>query len=189
MLLVMFSYYSLHAQDVVEWDGKYQIELSDFKSPTTQIGEGNIYSLYGGSSFDFAYQMANAEFMFTKNFNSKVTCKFNRNIASLVAPDSVRAMDMLLFARFEFDLAELYARKVRQRLYEVKGTFSNPTFFQPVFDQFQKEYGERHVLAGRVTDLGHDRKKLQALHSEVLIELDTYADFCKACKPPKKKKK
>ena len=184
----MLSCSSVIAQDEVEWDGKYQLHFSDFQSPTTQIGEGNIYSLFGGSSFDFAFHMSNAEFMFTKNFNSKVNCTFKRNLASLVAPDSARAMDLLLFSRYEFDLAELYARKVRQRLYEVKGTFSNPSFFQPVFEQFQKEYLERHVRAGRATDLGHDREKLQELHTEVVNEIATYSEFCKTCKPQKKKK-
>jgi len=57
--------------------------------------------------------MSNAEFMFTKNFNSKVNCEFHCNIASLIAPDTARAMNLLLFSRYAFDLAELYARKVR----------------------------------------------------------------------------
>jgi hypothetical protein len=73
-------------------------------------------------------------------------------------------------------------------LYEVKGTFSSPQFFQPVFERFQQEYGERQVAAGRLTNLGHNREKLDELHREVKNEIATYADFCKSCKPPRKKK-
>src|SRR5688500_13913553 len=92
-ILLTLSYSSVIAHTGVEWDGKYQLQFSAFQSPTTRIGGGNIYSLFGGSSFDFAFHMSNAEFMFTKNFNSKVNCTFKRNLASLVAPDSTRAMD------------------------------------------------------------------------------------------------
>ena len=188
ILVLICQSFPLLSQDELDWDEKYKLQFSDFRSPSTQLEGGNIYSLYSGVTFDFAFQMTNAEFMFTKNFNSKVNCKFHRNAASLVAPDTIRAMDLLLFARYDFDLAELYARKVRQKAYETKGTFSNPSFFIPVFNQFQKEYSERHVQASRLTDLGQDRVKLQELHLEVLTELTAYSDFCKTCKPVKRKK-
>jgi hypothetical protein len=180
--------FSVFAQNEIEWDGNYQLQFADFGSATTQVGQGNIYSLHSGASFDFAFQMSNAEFMFTKNFNEKVNCTFNRNVASLIAPDTIRAFDLLYFSRYEFDLTELYARKFRKRLYDAKGAFSNAGFFQPVYDQIHKEYNERHVTAGQLTDLGHDRQKLKELHQEVLKEIESYADFCKTCKPPKKKK-
>lgn len=189
VLSLVLQYSCLHAQSEIPWDGKYQLQFWDFQSPATEIGNGNSYSLHGGAGFDFAFHMSNGEFMFTKNFNAKVNCRFGRSLAALVAPDSARAMDILLFARYDFDLAELYARKVRQRLYEVKGAFSSPTFFQPVFNQFQQEFGERRVLASKQTELGHDRDKLQELHTAVLQEIETLADFCKECKPPRKKRK
>ena len=189
IVFLSIAYPVLFAQDVIEWDSNCQLQLSDFRSPTTQIGEGDVYSLYSGSTFSFAFQMSNAEFMFTKNFNSKVSCIFRRNLASLVAPDSARATDLLLFSRYEFDLAELYARKTRQQLYDQKSAFSSLSFFQPVFEQSQKEFSERHVAAGRATDLGQNREKLQELQQEVRHEIaTTYSDFCKTCKPTKKKK-
>ncbi|HRB54651.1 MAG TPA: hypothetical protein PLD87_13320, partial [Bacteroidia bacterium] len=82
----------LHGQNKIEWDGKYQLQLSDFQSPASQIGEIDSYSLLTGSGMEFSFYMNNAEFMFTKNFNSKVNCSFNRNAASLVAPDSLIAL-------------------------------------------------------------------------------------------------
>lgn len=148
------------AQNDIAWDGKYQLQLTDFKSSATKIGEGDMYSLRTGATFDFAFQMSNGEFMFTKNFNSKVSCEFKQNTAVLIAPDSARATDLLLFSRLDFDMAELYARKCRKKLYEEKGAFSNPNFFKPTFDQFQNEYAERHAGAAKATDLGHNREKL-----------------------------
>jgi hypothetical protein len=176
------------AQSSLDWDGNYQLQLSDFQSASTQIGSVNMYSLHTASGIDFSFAMSNAEFMFTKNFNTKVNCSFKRDAASLIAPDSSFAMDLVNFARYEFDLSELYARKLRKRLYEEKGAFSNINFFKPVYDDIQKELIERHALAGKQTELGRNKEKLNELRLEVLKEIETLSDFCKICKPPKKKK-
>lgn len=175
------------AQNQVEWDGKYQLQLSDFLSKATKIGEGNIYSINMGSLIEFNYQMSNAEFVFTKNFNSKVSCNMKRKAASLVAPDSLIAADLLAFGQYQFDLSELYARKFRKKLYEEKGAFSNANFFSPVYNQIQEEFSERITLDSKTTDLGRDRAKLKELHSAVLKGIEELADFCKSCKPKKKK--
>lgn len=189
VLLISF-FFPATAQDVLEWSDNYALQFSDFQSPSTSISmDNNRYSLYNGCSIDFAFQMTNAEFMFTKNFNSKVNNSFVRNVAAIIAPDSTYAMNLLLFARYEFDLAELYVRKIRQQLYETKGAFSSPTFFQPIFDRIKKEYNERHAAASQRCDLGSNRVVLKELHDEVRTEINTnYPDFCKTCKPVKKKK-
>lgn len=186
--LVVISGGIAKGQDAIEWDGIYQLQLSDFRSSTTQIGGTTMYSLHSTCSMDFSFAMTSGEFMFTKNFNSKVNCSFNRNAASLVAPDSLTATDLIFFARFEFDLSELYARKFRKRLFEEKGAFSDVHFFRPIYDEIQNELVERHTLAGRTTDLGRDRQKLEQLHQEVLKEIAGLSDYCKTCKPPKRKK-
>lgn len=179
----------IFGQNEIEWDGKYQLQFSDFQSSTTQIGGGEIYSLYASSGFDFAFFYSNQlEFMMTRNFNPKVNCLFKRGAASLVAPDSATAYSLLNFARYQFDLSELYARKFRLRLYEAKGTFSNPNFCKPLYDEVEKEYVERHTIAAKETDVGRDKEKLLALHREVKAEIDALSDFCKSCKPPRKKK-
>jgi hypothetical protein len=174
-------------QNTIDWSENYQIQLSDFKSPTTQIGNTNIYSLYPACSFDFSFSMTKAEFMFTKNFNSKVNCYFNRNAASILAPDSVTADALVRFSRYDFDLTELYARKFRKKLFEEKGAFSNVSFFRPIYDSIQNELSNRHTIAGSSTDVGKNKGKLEELHKEVLKEISELSDFCKTCKPQKKK--
>lgn len=189
ILIVFFSsIFFAQAQQKLEWDGVYQLQLSDFQASSTQIGDSKIYSIHSASGLDFAFHMTNAEFMFTKNFNQKVSCYFNRSAASIVAPDSLFAEDLVNFARYEFDLAELYARKLRKRLNEEKGTFSDVSFFKPVYEQIHGEFNERHSNAGRITDLGRNRQALAALHQEVNQELTALSVYCKMCKPPKKKK-
>lgn len=175
------------SQDNIDWDGKYQLQLSDFRSPATQIGSINIYSLHTAPGIDFSFYMSNVAFMFTKNFNSKVNNIFKRNIASLVAPDNRIANDLVGYAQFQFDLSELYARKFRKRIFEEKGTFSNITFFRPIYDDLQKEFSERDTNAGKETDFGRKKDKLNVLHELVLREIDELANFCRECKTTNKK--
>lgn len=132
--------------------------------------------------------MSNAEFMFTKNFNSKVNCSFNRSAAAIVAQDSTTAIDLLHFARYQFDLSELYARKLRKKLFEEKAVLSDVSFFKPIHDEIQNELTERNTVAGKTAELGRNRVELEKLHDEVLREIEQLSDFCKNCKPPKKKK-
>lgn len=178
---------SAFAQNMIEWDGKYQLKLSDFKSPATQIGNVSMYSIQSNAVIDYAVQMSNYEFMFTKNFNSKINCSIKREGALLIATDTAMAMQLLSFAQYDFDLAELYARKLRKRFYEEKGAFSNISYFQPLYDEVYAEYVKRHGLAGKETDIGRDSEKLKQLHTAVLQEIDELPDFCKTCKPRKKK--
>lgn len=188
ILLFLLATNILKGQSLIEWSKDYQLQLSDFQSTATQIGGGNTFSLHTASSLNFSFSMSNAEFMFTKNFNSKVNCSFNRMAATIVAPDSAVAMDLLMLARYEFDLSELYARKLRKKLYEEKATFSNADFFQPASQEIQQQFIQRQTLAAKATDLGKNREKLAELHNEVINEVNELADFCKQCKPPKKKK-
>jgi hypothetical protein len=189
LFFLMIQALAINAQNSIEWDGIYQLQLSDFQSEATQIGsELSITSIHAASSLDFAFMMNNVEFMFTKNFNSKVNCSFQRDSGSLIAPDSITANKLLDFARYEFDLSELYARKLRKEIYEKKGTFSDISFLKVMYDQIQTEYTEAHAIAAKTTNLGLETAKLAALQAEVLTQIDNLPDFCKSCKPPKKKK-
>ncbi len=188
LLVFLFTVAIGSAQNDVEWDGLYKVKLSDFQSPSTQIGGVTTNSLYVAAGMDFSFYMSNAEFMFTKNFNPKVNCTFKRAASALVATDSIMANDMLNFAQYEFDLSELYARKFRKRIYEEKGAFSNVTFFRPIFDEIQKEYSERFTQEGKITAIGRKKEKLIELHQAVLKEIEEYSDYCKSCKPLKKTK-
>ena len=188
LFLFFLISFSLLAQNDVEWDGKYQIQLSDFQSKATQIGNVNTNSIQTASGLNFSIQMSNIEFMFTKNFNSKVSTTFKRESALLIATDTTTANRMVKFAQYEFDLSELYARKLRQKLYLNKGAFSDISFLQPLYDTIQKEYVEEHGEASKKTNFGQKEEVLKTLNEDVLTRIQELSDFCKSCKPPKKKK-
>jgi hypothetical protein len=192
IISVILTYSSTNSraqnQQTIEWDKTISLQLQDFKSPETQIGGTEIYSIYMPSNIDFYFQMSNAEFMFTKNFNSKVTAIFSPDLGSIVAPDSAYAIQLLAYAQYNFDLVELYARKLRKRLFQEKGTFSDVRFFKPIYDEVIKEYTVQQSQASKETEIGKNAEKLKELHQVVLNDIDLLADFCKSCKPKKIKK-
>jgi len=188
LTILVFTSTCLKGQNIIDWDGVYKLQLADFQSPASEIGDVSVYSLNTMAAIDFAFHMTSGEFMFTKNFNSKVNCFFKKDASVIVANDTSTALKLLDFARFDFDLSELYARKFRKKLYDEKGAFSDASFFRPAFDQIQKEFVERHTLAAKETDIGRNSEKLSVLHHIVLTEIAELPDFCKTCKPAKKKK-
>ena len=124
----------------MEWEQAYQFKIDDFQGAKTAIDK-DIDKIFvqSGVILDFEFEMSNVEFMFTKNFNSKVSCTFHRDAAVIMAPDSLAAKRLMALVKFDFDLSELYARKIRKELFQNKKTFSNATFFQPYFDKMIAE--------------------------------------------------
>jgi hypothetical protein len=188
VLFLLISAHFLNGQNTVAWNGDYMLQLSDFKSPESQIGEVDLCSLQTASSMNFGYAMSSSQFMFTKNFNALVDCSINRSSSSLIAPDSVTANKLLQFARFEFDLSELHARILRKEIFEKKKAFSDFNFFQPIYEEVEFRLNQRHASAVKATNLGQDGEVLKKLHEEVRNEILELEDYCKTCKPPKKKR-
>ncbi len=177
-------------QSSFEWSEDYSISLEDFQSSQTEIDENvGISSIFSGASMDFRYQMTNGQFMFTKNFNSYVTTYWNRESAIIVATDSTSAQQLVEVGQYYFDITELYSRKFRKRLYEEKGAFSNPNFFQSIHQDLQNEMNEEVAQVWKTTELGQNKELLEEEHQKVLDQILELSDFCKECKTPKKKKK
>ena len=95
---------------------------------------------------------------------------------------------MVDFSQVDFDLAELFARRFRKELYEKKTAFSNASFIQPLYDRIMAEFAERRAALSNETGVGWKTDVLKQCHEEILNEISTYADFCKDCKPLKRKK-
>jgi len=174
----------------MEWVPDYAFKMEDFQGSKTINGKDtDKVFVQSGVMLDFAFQMSNIEFMFTKNFNSKVNCTFLSDAAVIIAPDSIEAKKLIALVAFDFDLSELYARKIRKELFENKKTFSDATFFQPYFD---KMIAERNKISSRVyleSDFGNKDVVLKKEHEAVKGELVSLSDFCKECKPPKNRDK
>ena len=95
---------------------------------------------------------------------------------------------MVALARLQFDLTEVYARKLRKALHENKKTFSDASFFQPYFQKLQAELNAESSRITDATQMGQDREVLAAEHQKIREALELLSDYCKSCKPPRRKR-
>lgn len=187
LFLQLFFVFSTLAQDIIEWSPDYKVTIADFKSKSTQIGDVNHYSVLLAARMDFSFYMSSYEFMFTKNFNSKVATIFTKSASVLIAPDSIFSLKLVKYAQLSFDLTELYARKFRKNLYESKGFLSEVNFFQEAYKPIEIEYNAKIAEIGKLTNLGQSETSIEEAHQLILKEIEELPDFCKTCKPKKKK--
>lgn len=131
--------------------------------------------------------MSQYEFMFTKNFNSKVSTLFYPDASALIAPDTATALYLAEYVQVIFDLTELYSRKFREQLFLKKKGFSNAGFFQPIFDDLQKEFIAKQAELSTLTELGKNAAQLAIARQQIKLEIEMLNNFCKTCKPSKKK--
>lgn len=188
-ILILVVSFELFSQNKIEWSENYQLNFNDFKSGKGVEIDKNInsFQLIPGNMIYFNYSMSYAEFMFTKNFNSKVICFWNMNSAVIIAPDSITAYELLGFSQYFFNVSELYTRKFRKELYESKGVFSNSDFYKTAYEKTIALLSEKFSNDIKSTNHGKDSYELKYLNDKVNEELKMLADYCKTCKPKKKK--
>lgn len=190
ILFFLIAQHGFAQDEVIEWSKDYELKLSDFKNSETKIDSSvsNVF-IQSGVTIELGFQMSNLGFMFRKHFNDNVSCKFYKKTALLMAVDSLAANKLIQLSQFDFDLSELYTRKIRKELYENKKTFSKANFFESYFN---KMIQERNALSGKIykdSDFGNNIEMVETEHQKILDKIEVLADFCRECKPPKRAKK
>ena len=74
----------------------------------------------------------------------------------MIAPDTLTVNQLVRFGRYDFDLVELYTRKIRKKIYEENDAFTDAKFFQPIFDEFHKEMNIVSAQVFKATNFGKD---------------------------------
>lgn len=178
------------AEAELPWSASYALSLADFKNKKSRIDPAlSTVFLQSGATIKVGFSMNGVSFMFTKNFNDKVSCVFLPKTALYMAPDSTSATNLLALSQLDFDLSELYARKIRKALFEQKKTFSKANFFEPYFNKMTQERAAISARLYKETNFGKEKALLAQEHQKILQEIDQLSAFCQNCKPPKRKKK
>ncbi len=179
--LLLFSFCNVQAQSKIEWSAEYELQASDFKAPAPNTGtQQTIFP----STF-IEYQFANYQVMFG-NSNKVISCSFQPLSSWL---DEGPATEMLLkYAQANFDLSELSARKLRKKFYENRMTL-NAAKAEMYYSEVSEEMTALISRYAKETDFGNIQEKQDEWEVYIQELLAEYADFCKSCKPPKRKKK
>lgn len=179
--------YTTIAQTRIEWSPNVTITESSFQSNAPTMPEDNMQQFDFSSTFELNFQMLGLQFAFTKNFNSYVEAYY---VPSLSWKESGDLDEQILqIANLQFDLVELYARKCRKRMYESKKLGSDVNFFSYILEQINNEHHkEIAVIQSELRTNKDVSLYLKNKNEEVNAQIDELSDFCKQCKPSKKKK-
>ncbi|WP_422355263.1 hypothetical protein [Roseivirga pacifica] len=177
------------SQEKIVWSDSYKVSFNDFQSRESEVNSDlSSYTLHSGSIIEVDLTMSNFEFMVKKDFNNRVKSILDQRLALLAAPDTLTAKKLVALAQYDFDLSELYARKIRKEFYEKKGTFSDVKLFQDIYEKYNRELVEKISIIFKATSTEENDVFLQNEHTKVLEEISRLSDFCFDCKVPKKKK-
>lgn len=177
----------LFCQEKVEWREDIEIVPSSFKGTVPEMSEDNLQEYSFAVSYDFSFYMANVQFAFTKNFNRYVSAYYIPTHSWI--EEGEYTDQLILMSNLNFDLAELYARKFRKRLFESKNVSSNINFANKIHNEINREYIEREsVIRSEIRSQENVEDYLKREIEKVNIEIKELGEFCKNCKPKKKKK-
>ncbi len=184
VLFFVFAAFVANAQVTEDWKEDRVLNLEDFKGSSTEINpELDKYSISSGITLALGYSMTGMELAFTKNMNKAVNVIFDPESAYVVAPSDSIAQHLVDFANLQFDLAELYARKIRQDIYENKTLFSRNNVVHQIFDDRSREYQAENARLSKILDLGLKADKTAVEHQHIQKELESLDAFCFQCNP------
>lgn len=167
-------------QNKLEWTENYRLTLDDFQA--TAPNAGTIQTVQGHTTIE--YQFKNYELMGSKNFNKNVTCYFFRTASWI---DKGEKTDKLLrYAQTVFDMHEWMARELRKRFRENKKQLLAGKQNE-IYEQLATEFADIQSRYSKETDYGAIESKQVEWAARIKNELTMLADYCKTCKPAKKK--
>jgi len=172
------------AQNKIEWSNDYRLSKDDFQAKAPD--NGSFQSASG--SFYVEYEIGGMNLITSRNLNKNVTCFFQKDASYIEDGDAASTEKIIRYQQLLFDLYELQARNLRKKFFEERKIIltKGPA-------QLREEVASEHIkLVSKVeseTNQGSELQKTKEWEKWVKNELEALADFCKTCKPNKKKRK
>ncbi len=184
-LLVTFLLltYISFAQNIIEWNADYQLKPEDFQGKA--VNKGQMQSVSG--SFSVSYEMGGINVITTRNLNKNVSATFQKDASYIHKGNEEATHRLVRYQQLIFNLYELQARKLRKKFFEERAQLltKGPSKLH------QQVYAEHTRLLSEVeadTFHGSSSQEIEKWNTRILQEIEKLNDFCKACKPRKKKK-
>jgi hypothetical protein len=182
-ILVSVSSFHCFAQEQTEWQEDLTLTADHFlaESPQTQ----NMQTIRPAFAIQIA-PMLNYEIVFGKNFNDKVTCYLMGSASWL--DEGEHSAQLLRYAKMAFDIYELSTRKLRKDMLENKSKLS-PNKLNELHQKNFEEGAKMDAAMAKETNYGANNEALAVWEEKIKGYLVEYANYCKTCKPEKKKSK
>lgn len=188
IILILFAIQcQVFAQsDFVEWTQDYEITIDNFRAEIPNNDKDEIQEYFLASNLAFEYEMNAVEFALTKNFNKYVRAYFSAEQSYL--EDDLMTAQVLEIVNVEFDILELFARKLRKELAENKNYLSSNEFYKSTYEAIKQDY-EKYIAAFRNTIAKAENKNAAITKAQKIVnlEIESFSAFCKECATEKPK--
>lgn len=160
LLLLTSIFKNAAAQDTIYWSPHYKLKWEDFK------GKADSSSQFGAISYPgIKYSLSANE----DSFNVKVICFFIKSRSWV----RVLSTTGLIHEQGHFDIAELFARKLRKSYAEYK--FNYATIGKDIDKLFllnKQERAKMDTLYDKETDFSRNKKQQLLWNKKIKTELD-----------------
>jgi len=179
LLLLPFS---VLAQDELHWSEDYLLSVSDYQATSPDLS--NLQSVSG--TFYVSYEMGGLNLITNRNLNKYVSCYFQKDKSYISKSDKADTKLMLRYQQLIFNLYEIQARNLRRKFFDerTKLLTKGPGTLH------SEALAEHKKLLEQVEEETNEGSRSEVI-TEWLIwtkeELENLSDFCKTCKPRKKK--
>nr|WP_319512639.1 hypothetical protein [uncultured Draconibacterium sp.] len=172
------------AQNLIEWSADYQLTKDDFQAEAPNSGQMQTAS----GSFYVEYETGGLNLVMNRNMNENVSCYFQKDASYIDEGTEEATARLIRYQQLIFNLYEIQARNLRKKFFEERKTMltKGPS------ELHQQAYADHAKLLSQVesdTFNGTLDSEIDKWMKWSLEELDNLGDFCKTCKPKKKKRK
>lgn len=163
-LFLFFASHSICAQDTIYWSVKRKLTWNDFKGKPDSLSGFKAMTLAG-----MGYGIRFGE----KSFSYKIDCYFLCHKSWTLADSA----SLLIHEQGHFDIAELFARKMRKAFSDYKYNYESVSEdLKKIQAEILQARAEMNNLYDRETDYSKDKKQQQAWNLKIKTELDKLKD-------------
>lgn len=173
-----------NAQNTIEWAEDYKLTLNDFISKEPKTGQMQTAT----GSFSVTYEMGGVNLITTRNLNKNVSATFQKDASYITTGTKESTTRLLNYQQLLFNLYELQARNFRKKLF----TERTHVLTKGPAVLHQEALAEHNRLLSEIeseTFNGSVSEEITKWNQWTLQEIGKLNDFCKECKPSKKKRK
>ena len=184
LFILLMLAFAGQAQTQIHWSDDYKLKVEDFKGTPPNSG----FEQNAVGSFVVSYEIGGGSLITKRNLNKYVSCIFQTKGSYIDKGSEEGTARLLSYQQLLFDLYELQARKLRQKFFQQRTRLltKGPS-------AMRKEAAKEHAkLFAQIEDdtwHGQNSEEIEKWSERINAELKTLHEFCKDCKPTKKKRK
>lgn len=183
ILILGFFTLSVGAQNMLEWSENDYLKVDDFQAEAPNTNQLQASS----GSFSVSYEIGGLNLITTRNLNKNVVAQFQKDASYIDKADEETTKRMLDYQQLIFNLYELQARKLRQKFFEERGTILTKGPGE-LYEVVSTEHNKLLAKVQSETFYGASLEEIEKWNQWTLQEIEKLGEFCKDCKPKKKRK-